>query len=241
MKKKGRQERDQDRDMIYQKWPGLSLAEKGKYIASYYGLAIGAAIFAVVVIAFLVSDICKVKEEDVFSVMVTDLELPEETAGRMEQELSEALGVSGGDGRCRIEAGYSGSANMQSEATVSAYLRSGRVDVLIVPEEKFNRYASAGYLSSLEECGLIEWEQAYDKEDLFYAETVDYSDGGAVRELPFRPHEATKDSECYGIYLKDGIFSGYVAGVMRNCPNLERIRMGMECLLDIDPGEYQAE
>lgn len=241
MKKKERPGRDKDRDMIYQKWPGLSLAEKGKYIASYYGLAIGAAIFAVIVIIFLVSDICKEKREDTFSVIVIDLELPEETAGRMEEELSEALGLSCGAGKCRIEAGYSGSTNMQSEATVSAYLRSGRVDVLIAPEEKFNRYASTGYLSQLKECGLEEWEEAYGKEDLFYAEAVDYSESGAVRDLPFRPHEVTKDSACYGIYLKDGIFGGYVAGVLRNCPNRERVGTGMEYLLGADPREYQAE
>ena len=234
MKKRERPERDQDRDVIYQKWPGLSPAEKGKYIASYYGAAIGAAIVAVIVIIFLISDVCKEKREDAFSVMVIDLELPEETAGRMERELSEALGVSGEAGKCRIEAGYSGNVNMQSEATVSAYLRSGRVDVLIAPEKEFNRYASTGYLWALEECALEEWEEAYEEEDLFYAETVDYGESGAVRDLPFRPHEVTKDSACYGIYLKDEIFGGYVAGVMRNCPNAESVKAGMEYLLAAD-------
>ncbi len=234
MKKRERPERDRDRNMIYQKWPGLSLAEKGKYIASYYGAAVGAAIASVIIIIFLISDVCKEKREDAFSVMVIDLELPEEAAGRMEQELSEALGVSREAGKCRIEAGYSGGANMQSEATVSAYLRSGRVDVLIAPEDEFNRYASTGYLRPLRECALEEWEEAYEKEDLFYAEAVDYSESGAVKDLPFRPHEVTKDSACYGIYLKDEVFGGYVAGVMRNCPNPERMKEGMEYFLEAD-------
>lgn len=225
--------RDKDRDTIRQMWAGLSLAEKGKYIASYYGLAAIAMIFAVIVIIFFVSDICKKKTEDAFSIMVADMDLPEDITERMEQELSGILGLDPGLQQCRIEAGYSGRANMQSEATISAYMRSGRVDVIIASEEIFNRYAAAGYLSALRDCGLEELEERCSAEELFYAKAVDYSKGQAITDIPCSPHEAAPDARCYGIYLQGEPFGGYVAGVVANCPNPERVRAGMEYFLTI--------
>lgn len=210
----------------------MSLTEKMRYIFSYYGTAILIVIFAAAIAVFLIRDIRKKKIDDAFYVMVIDMNLPGNTATAMEQELSEALGLESETQQCRIEAGYSGSANMQSEATISTYMRSGQVDLVIAPEEVFNRYASTGYLSALKDCGLEELEEQYRIEDLFYAEAFDYSEGGAVTEIPLRPHEVTEDSDCYGIYLRDAVFQDYVAGVMVNCPNRERIRTGVEYFLD---------
>lgn len=122
---------------------------------------------------------------------------------------------------------------MQSEATISAYMRSGRVDLVIAPEEVFNRYAATGYLSAFQDCGLEELEEQYTADDLFYAEAIDYSEAGAVTELPFHPHEMTENSDCYGICLRDEIFQGHVAGVMVNCPNRERIRTGLQYFLEL--------
>lgn len=225
-------ERDKDREIICQRWPELSLAEKGKYIISYYGIVIAVAIIVLAMTVFLVRDICKDEPRDAFSVMAIDMELTEEGLKNLEQGLAEGLGLDTGIYRCRIEAGYSSGRNMQNEATVSAYMRSGRVDLLIAPEEEFNRYASTGYLSPLKECGLDELYEECRTEELFYAEAVDYSEARAVRDIPFRPHEISEHSECYGIYLQDEVFSGYVAGIMVNCPNREHIRTGMEYFLD---------
>ncbi len=224
---------DKDRDMIRVRWPELSLAEKIKYIFSYYGTAIVIVVFAVLISVFLIRDIRKKKIEDAFYIMVIDLNLPGDAAEAMEQELSEMFGLEPGAQQCRIEAGYSSGANMQSEATIATYMRSGRVDLVIAPEEVFNRYAAAGYLSALKDCGLQELEEQYRIEDLFYAEAVDYSESGAVTELRFRPHEVTADSDCYGIYLRDEVFRDYVAGVMVNCPNRERVRAGIQYFLEL--------
>lgn len=223
-----RPERDKDRNLIRQRWPELSLAGKVKYIFSYYGTAILIVIFAVLVSVFLIRDIRKKKVDDAFYVMVIDLNLPGDVVETMERELSEVFGLEHGTQQCRIETGYSSSANMQSEATISTYMRSGRVDLVIAPEEVFNRYAASGYLSAFGDCGLGDLEEQYATEDLFYAEVLDRSEGGAVTEIPFHPHEPEAGSGCYGIYLRDTVFQGYVAGVMVNCPNKERIRTGMQ-------------
>lgn len=234
MKKKTKSlERDKDRDMIRQRWPKMSLEEKIKYIFSYYGIAIFIVLFAVLASVFLIRDIHKKKVDDAFYVMVIDQNLPGDAVETMERELSEVLGLEPGIQQCRIEAGYSSGANMQSEATISTYMRSGRVDLVIAPEEVFNRYASTGYLSAFRDCGLQELEEQYTIEDLFYAEAVDYSEAGAVTELPFHPHERTEASDCYGICLRDGVFQDQVAGVMVNCPNRERIRTGIRYFLEL--------
>lgn len=223
-------EKDKDADLIRRMWPKWSLAEKARYIASYYGLAIAAAIIAAGVIVFLIKDFRREKMEDAFCVMVLGMELSEEDAGRLEKELSEALGLDPGTQRCRIEAGYSGNGNMQSEAVISAYMRSGRVDLIIAPEEDFNRYAVAGYLSPLEESGFLNIDEIR-PEMMFYAELIDYSEVGRVDDIPFHPHEATAQAKCYGLYLEGGPFSGYVAGIAVNCPNRERVQKSMAYLL----------
>lgn len=224
---------DRDRDMIRRQWPQLSLAEKLRYIFSYYGVVILIVVAAIAIAVFLVRDICGKKTEDAFYVMVVDKELTEEDASAMQRELSVLLALDSGTQQCVIEAGYSGSANMQSEATISAYMRSGRVDLVIAPEEEFNRYATAGWLSSLADLGLSEWKDDHTIENLFYATPVDYSRGGAVTELPYHPHEITEDSDCYGIYLREGTFDGYVIGAMVNSSNGEYIQTGLQYFLEM--------
>lgn len=68
-------------------------------------------------------------------------------------------------------------------------------------------------------------------EDLFYAVPVDYSAGGAITEIPFAPHEASEDAGLYGIYLKGGLFDGYVLGVMYNAPHQEYIKKAVSYFL----------
>lgn len=227
---KGHSERDKDADLIRQRWSKWTLAEKARYIASYYGLAIAAAILAAGVIVFLIRDFCREKAEDAFCIMALGMEMSEEDVLALEKELSEALGLDPLTQRCRIEAGYSGKGNMQSEAVVSAYMRSGRVDLIIAPEEDFNRYAAAGYLSAFEDIGFSDIAQARPWA-AFYAEQIDYSKAGRVDDIPFNPHEAAAGAKCYGLYLEGGPFSGYVAGIAVNCPNRGRVRKGMEYLL----------
>jgi hypothetical protein len=113
---------------------------------------------------------------------------------------------------------------MQSAATISTYMQSGRVDLLVAKEEDFNLYASTGYLSTIDYKGT-------DEENLFYAEQVDYSGGGAVREIPYHPHDKTELSECYGVYIRDGIFDGYVVGVMSNSDKDDYNQKGVEYFL----------
>lgn len=230
---------DRDRDMIRRQWPQLSPAEKLRYIFSYYGVVIVIGIAAIAIAVFLIRDICGKKTEDAFYVMVIDKELTEDAASEMQEELAGLFALDPGTQQCVIEAGYSGTANMQSEATISTYMQSGRVDLVIAPEEEFNRYATAGYLSSLTDLGLSELEDDYTIENLFYATLVDYSQGGAVTELPYHPHEITEDSGCYGIYLRGGTFDGYVIGAMVNSANGEYIQTGLRYFLDIP--EKQSE
>lgn len=224
---------DKDQNIIRQKWPELSPAEKWKYILSYYGTAIAVVILAFTAAVFLIRDIRREKVEDAFYVMAVGLPLTDGEAAAMEQELSEILDLDPETQRCRIEAGYSGNANMQSEATISTYMRSGQVDLVIAPEEVFNRYAAAGYLSPLKDCGLKDLEEQCPAEALFYAEAIDYSQGGAVEDVPFHPHEITESADCYGICLQDGIWDRYAAGVMINSPHREHISAGMQYFIRI--------
>lgn len=209
----------------------MTLAQKARHLASYYGAAVLVVLFAVLCIAFLVKDICKKRPEDAFYVMVIDAELSERDAAAMQEDLSRLLKLDSKTQRCVVEAGYSGGENMQSEAVIAAYMRTGRVDLVIAPEQEFNRYAATGYLYSLDNTELSALKEGAAQEDFFYAQLVDYSKGGAVRELPFHPHEKTKASDCYGIYLQSGPLEGYVAGVMANCQNESFAAAGMRYFL----------
>lgn len=226
----GWQQEDQDREIARKQWHTWSIREKLQYLVSYYGIAMAVCIIAVCCAIFLITDIKKEKVQDAFFVMAVDAKLQEDEAASMQEELAGLLGLDQKTQRCVIEAGYSGTANMQSEATVSAYLRSGRADLLIAPETDFNRYASAGYLAALTDTKLTD---LYEMQDLFYAQQIDYSKGGAITEIPFHPHEATASSACYGIYIRNGQFRGYVIGVMANCPHKNYIQDSLAYFLGL--------
>jgi hypothetical protein len=215
---------DKDRQRIYNQWSYYSLREKIQYIFSYYGVAIVIAIIAIGCAVFFISDFRKEKIEDAFYVMVIDSDIEEAQVTQLQEELSQILELDTTTQQCVVEADYSGSSNMQSAATISTYMQSGRVDLLVAKEEDFNLYASTGYLSTINYNGIAQ-------EDLFYAEQVDYSSGGAVREIPYHPHDKTEYSDCYGVYIRDGIFDGYVVGVMSNSGKDNYNQKGLEYFL----------
>lgn len=214
-------EADKDRDIIRKAWPDLSFLEKFRYIVSYYGVYIAAVVAFILLGLFLVRDIIQKKPQEAFYVAVMEYEAEEADVEALADRLDAYLGLDRMGSSCLIETDYSGEQNMQSAATVSAYMQSGRIDLLIAPEERFNRYAAAAYLAPLN-------DSKREPEDLFYASTYDYGKGGAVEEIPFHPHEDTDDAGCYGIYLRDGIFEGYVIGVMVNCPHGEYIEEALD-------------
>lgn len=227
----GRPYKDRDREMIREQWPSFSLAEKCRYIWFYYRVYLIAGLILAAFAIFLLRDIIAKNPDEVFYVMVLDHEMDEERNMDMQLELAAELNVDPDTAECVIETAYSGSGNTESAATISAYMQAGRVDLIIAPEEKFNMYASTGYLKAL---SLPEYEEVLgnvDKSLLFYATEVDYSQGGAVRNIPFNPHEQTSDSECYGIYLTDGEFAGMVLGIMVNCSHEERVIAGVHFFL----------
>lgn len=223
-------ETDRDKDIIRKAWPDLSLSARLRYIISYYGVYIAAAVVFVMLCLFFARDIAQKRPQDDFYVAVLESQAEEADVEELTARLKEYLGFGGAESECLIETDYSGEQNIQSAATVSAYMQSGRIDLLIAPEERFNRYAAASYLAPLDEpeqewSGMI---QAWEPDELLYASAYDYGKGGAVEEIPFRPHEITEDAKCYGIYLQDGIFEGYVIGVMVNCPHREYIEKALQ-------------
>ncbi len=211
-KKADRPQPDKDRALIRQRWPHYTAAEKVSYIVSYYGAAIAAVLAAAVLVGFLIGDIQKKTAEESVLIIAAGVEIPEQTVAAMQEELARELALDPQKQKCVIDASNCGNANRQSEASLSAYMQSGRVDLLIAPEEVFNRYAATGYLMELEDAGT---------KDYFYASQVDYSQGGAVTKLPYHPRKKTRDCGCYGIYLDEGILKGYVAGIAAKSPHQE--------------------
>lgn len=211
-KKADRPQPDKDRALVRQRWPHYTAAEKIGYIVSYYGAAVAAVIAVAVVAAFLVGDIRKKTAEESVLIIAAGAEIPEQAAAAMQDELARELMLDPRTQKCVVDASSCGNANRQSEASLSAYMQSGRVDLLIAPEEVFNRYAATGYLMELEDAGT---------KDYFYASQVDYSQGGAVTKLPYHPRKKTRDCGCYGIYLDEGILKGYVAGIAAKSPHQE--------------------
>ncbi len=219
--------KDRDREMIRERWATLGLSEKCRYIWFYYRAYIIICLILAAFAVFFIRDIREKKPDEAFYVMVLDHALDEAKVEEMTLELAKCLGIDLSRTACVIETAYSGGNNMESAATVSAYMQAGRVDLLIAPEDKFNTYAATGFLDPLTLQMYEGLTEGMDGERLFYASPVDYSQGGAVREIPFRPHEQKGDACCYGIYLTDGVFEGMVAGVMANGSHKERVMAGM--------------
>ena len=194
-KKADRPQPDKDRALIRQRWPHYTAAEKVSYIVSYYGAAIAAVLAAAVLVGFLIGDIQKKTAEESVLIIAAGVEIPEQTVAAMQEELARELALDPQKQKCVIDASNCGNANRQSEASLSAYMQSGRV-----------------YLMELEDAGT---------KDYFYASQVDYSQGGAVTKLPYHPRKKTRDCGCYGIYLDEGILKGYVAGIAAKSPHQE--------------------
>lgn len=222
---------DHDRNIIRQQWKTYSIAQKIKYIFSYYGIAILIAVIGMCAAVFLVRNILQEKTEEAFFVMALESELDEATVESMTSGLTRTLGLDEDTQQCILETGYSGAMNAQNEATISTYMQSGRVDLVIAPEEDFNRYACSGYLCDLTEPEWNDLTECFTDDELFYASLADYSEG-AVNEFPFHPHEKTEDSGLYGIYLAGEEFDGYVIGIMVNAPHGERVQAGLRYFLN---------
>ncbi|MCC8141647.1 MAG: hypothetical protein LIO56_03815 [Lachnospiraceae bacterium] len=224
---------DKDRGRILEQWPDMRFSEKCGYIWSYYKVYIIVAIIAVLFAIFLIRNILNHRSFEDFYVMVLDSPIyEEEDVNSLEISLSETLGLDPYSNLCLVETGYSSDDNnMESAATVSTYMKAGRVDLVIAPEEKFNTYASTGYLKALTDPEYESLIEGIDPDRLFYAEEVDYSEGGAVYDIPMHPHEQTADSDCYGIYLNDGEFDGMAIGIMINAPHENLVVPGMAFFL----------
>lgn len=193
----------------------------------YYFLLLGgdpAFFFGIAAAIFFLQDIRKDTLEEAFYVMVIDSEESEEVVDELQEDLGYWLQLDPETQQCVVETGYAGEAGIQNEAMISAYMQTGRVDLLIAREEDFNRYAVTGYLLALS-------EEEFAGEEYFYAEKVDYSLGGAVSDLPFHPHEKSMDSDCYGIYIRAGVFKDYVVGVMVNTSDDVLALKGIEYFL----------
>lgn len=223
--------KDRDREMIREQWATLGLSEKCRYIWFYYKAYIIVGLILTAFAIFFLRDIMEKKPDEAFYVMVLDHEMDEERAAELSRALLGALELDADHAECVIETAYSGSGNMESAATVSAYMQSGRVDLVIAPEEKFNTYAVTGYFESLTSPEYEDLLNDTDKTRYFYASLADYSQGGAVRDIPFHPHVQTEASDCYGIYLPEGEFEGMVIGIMVNGGHKERVVAGMRYML----------
>ncbi len=210
-----------------------NVRKKIENLIFYHGIAILVICLAAAAAVFLVRDICRQRAGEVFYVMAAGLELEEPVREGLQEGLAQALAPGEGTLQCMVETACSGRTNMQSEATISAYMQSGRVDLLLAPEEVFNRYACTGYLTELRSGGFGGLLEGRGVQELFYASQVDYSQGGAVTELPFHPHEEADGSGVYGIYCGEGVLDGYVAGIMVNCPNKAYVKEGLQYVLSV--------
>ncbi len=223
---------DRDRTMIKKKWSSLSFSEKIRYIRDYYGVAILLALIGVIAAVYLIHDIRTPKAKDAFYVMGLDLDVDAGMVESMEAELHDLLGLTSDLEEVRIETDYSSDANYMSQATISTFMQAGRVDLMIASEEEFNAYAAAQYCLTLEEAGLKDYQDQTDLDHLFYAVPLDYSQGGAIYDIPFAPHEDSEGAFCYGIYLQQGPLEGYVLGVLANAPHTGYLSQGVAYFLD---------
>lgn len=198
--------------------------KKAQNIWYYYKYAIIFVILLIIASVFFIKDYRKKKVSDTFYVMALEAtDIGEEEIESLKKSLIEALDLNPSEEDILIETGYGSKANAQSEATIFAYMQSGRVDLMIAPEDLFNRYAVAGHLSTLSDAGVEEAAETQGEENIFYAEPQDYS-GGAVTETRFAPHEKSENADAYGIYLTDGIFKGYVVGSLYKSSHPDQAR-----------------
>lgn len=203
-----------------------SIKKALKHIRDYYTSAVVIAILAVTAIAFLAQDILKQQSKAALYIAIIDCTLPEADINQLKTEAETLLNVNPKTERCIIESNYSGQQNASGAATTAAYMRTGQVDIVIAPEESFNRYAAADYLLPLDDTELKEQLNAKSGDELFYASLYDYSKPGAVLDIPFAPHEAKDGASCYGIYLDDTVpqLQGYVIGIMKNAAHMENAK-----------------
>lgn len=212
--------------MIRRQWPELSHAKRWAYIWYYFKAHIVVGIILLCFGIFFAADLMSDRPEEAFYVMVLEGEPDEATVTSMEAELDHWLGIDGTAAACCIETSLTNSSDVtESQATVSAYIQSGRVDLVIAPEERFNTYAATGCLKSLTDDEFAGVLDTVAQEHYFWAEQIEME--GAVTEIAFNPHAQTADSDCYGIYLTEGPFEGMVLGILVNCPHGELVLQGM--------------
>ena len=194
-------------------------------IKDYYIGALILILLALVATVFLIGDYLKKQKETVLFVEIVDADLDESMVEWLKTDIETKLGIDSETQQCILETSYAGGQNVSQEATVSAYMQTGQIDIVIAPEEKFNKYAAADYLVPIEDV-TNQWKEI--PQDLcFYTSLYDYSEAGAVTEIPFAPHDVVEGASCYGIYLMDEIpeLKGYVIGLMKNSKHLDYAKL----------------
>lgn len=221
-----------DRDIIKQRWSKMNLKERLKYIYLYYKYLILFLFLLIGSVIFFLINVFGDKTETAFYVMVLECQMDDEKVSELERLLGEELAIDTKATEVVIETSYTSSNNAQSGATVSTYMKSGRVDLLIAPEEKFNLYSSTGYLKDLSKKPWNNLIDGISQERKFFSSEVDYSSGGAITEIPMNPHDDTGSANCYGVYLEEKYFGGYVMGMMENAPHESDLEKGAEFFLE---------
>ncbi len=203
----------------------MTFLQKAGYIRDYYWIPICLTIVLIGAGVFFWIDAGREKKETAVHIIMVESDMKEAKQQEIVAALMDVLELDPETQEVVLETELSGKENLSASATVGAYFLSGRCDVIICSEEKFNAYAVAGYFKP--------WEAErvkLEKDRHFYAVKRKY-EGGAVTEIVNDPHDdQAEGAELYGIYLEEN----WVIGVLENAPNPETAEKVMEHLIEFN-------
>ncbi|GEM_PF-5018048 len=211
---------DKDRESVKNRWRNYNLQQKVRYIWDYYHLYLILIPALILIVIFLIVSPGRKSEQGEFFVLIVGTSLNEDQNSEMEKVLTQVTGLN----KDKIVIDTYAMETEREAASASAYMRSGRVDLLIGPDKVFNRYAVSGYLQELKSED-IEAESIVHQRS-FYARQIEFDTVGAFSEndFVFAPADKSKGAKCFGIYPEKinqsiGIPDQSVWGYMKNAPH----------------------
>lgn len=154
---------------IKEAWKKMSLLQKVDYIWTYYKAYMAAVVLFAAAVWLGVTIYRGMTTEVLLNVVVVGA--ASQDTEELKQEFTEYAGLEDSDGILRIRTGISADTeNSNSTTALSTLLGANAVDVLICPQEVYEKYTGQGGFTRaitleegnpLEKLGLAEYEPAY--------------------------------------------------------------------------------
>lgn len=176
--KEDKEKMEQDKSEIYTKRTEESYAEyvknlkgskKGRYFADYYLKFVIAAVIVIAGLIYFVRDAVATKPSTVLSIAIEGDAIEDENLIKFAEIIEDELNLDTEHERVNVF-------NVTGDRQLQTFLYTGQVDIIISTEEKFQKWAEAGYFFEPGSTEELSFYNNFPEEQKFYSNYISSED-----------------------------------------------------------------